>query len=65
MVCPQCQGIEIAFNQKAAAKELNRYRNKGLAKETQILVDALKTEGISGMTLLDIGGGVGLFSWNC
>ncbi len=59
MSCCQCQGIESKFNQKKAAKELEHYRRAGPSKNTRMLIDALKAEGISGMTLLDIGGGVG------
>ncbi|MHA1944319.1 MAG: methyltransferase [Candidatus Thorarchaeota archaeon] len=59
MSCCQCQGIESKFDQKKAAKELQKYRNEGPSKNTRMLIDALKAEGISGMTLLDIGGGVG------
>ena len=55
----QCKGIEMIFNQKSAVRELKQYRRKGPNRTTQMLIDALKTEGIEGMTLLDIGGGVG------
>jgi magnesium-protoporphyrin O-methyltransferase len=59
MKCCQCEGIESKFDQKKAAKELEQYRKAGPSKNTRMLIDALKAEGISGMTLLDIGGGVG------
>lgn len=59
MSCCQCQGIETTFNRKTAAKELKKYREKGPDKTTRMLIDALKADGIEGMTLLDIGGGVG------
>lgn len=59
MNCCQCQGIEAVFDPKHAAKELENYRTKGPAKTTRMLIDALKARGIKGMTLLDIGGGVG------
>ncbi len=59
MKCCQCRGIEACFNQKAVAKDLKRYRENGPDKTTRILIDALKTEGVEGMLLLDIGGGVG------
>jgi 2-polyprenyl-3-methyl-5-hydroxy-6-metoxy-1,4-benzoquinol methylase len=59
MDCCQCQGIEMEFNRKKIAKELKRYRRKGPAKTTRMLIDALKAGGVRGMTLLDIGGGVG------
>ncbi|MHA2064733.1 MAG: class I SAM-dependent methyltransferase [Candidatus Thorarchaeota archaeon] len=55
----QCEGIESKFDQKNAAKELKQYREEGPSKNTRMLIDAIKAEGISGMTLLDVGGGVG------
>jgi 2-polyprenyl-3-methyl-5-hydroxy-6-metoxy-1,4-benzoquinol methylase len=57
--CSQCEGIESKFDEKKAAKELEKYRKKGPSNNTSMLIDELKAEGITGMTLLDIGGGVG------
>lgn len=59
MNCCQCQGIEAEFDQKKAARKLETYRAHGADLTTRILIDALKAEGVEGMTLLDIGGGVG------
>ena len=59
MNCCQCQGIETYYNRKSVAKNLKQYRKEGPAKTSHMLIDALKAEGIKGMTLLDIGGGVG------
>lgn len=59
MNCCQCQGIEAIFDDKTARRGLKRYRTKGPRKETRVLLDALKAEGVEGLTLLDIGGGVG------
>jgi magnesium-protoporphyrin O-methyltransferase len=59
MNCCQCQGIEELFSQKYVAKELSRYRAKGPDKTTDMLTEAVKKEGVEGLTLLDIGGGVG------
>jgi magnesium-protoporphyrin O-methyltransferase len=59
MNCCQCQGIESRFNQKRAAQKLKEYRQKGPEPTTRMLIEALKDEGVKGMTLLDIGGGVG------
>jgi magnesium-protoporphyrin O-methyltransferase len=59
MNCCQCQGIETLFNEKYVAGELARYRKKGPLKTTRILIEALKAENVHGLTLLDIGGGVG------
>ena len=59
MNCCQCQGIEAEFDQKLADMKLTKYRAHGPDPTTRILIDALKAEGVEGMTLLDIGGGVG------
>ncbi len=59
MNCCQCQGIEELFSQQYVTKELSRYRAKGPDKTTRMLTEAIKKEGIDGLTLLDIGGGLG------
>lgn len=62
MTCCQCQGIEKFFDERYVARELSRYRRRGADKTTRWLLEALKTAGVSGLTLLDIGGGVGAIS---
>lgn len=57
--CSHCAGIESEFDEKTAARDLRRYRRKGLLPGTRILLAALRREGSGGMTLLDVGGGVG------
>lgn len=59
MDCCQATGIEEHMGPRMAARELKRYRKKGPEMTTNILLEALKREGIVGKTLLDIGGGVG------
>ena len=66
MDCCQCKGIETLFNEKEARNKLRAYRKNGPAKTTRILIEALERlaatqdrQGLEGMTLLDIGGGVG------
>ncbi|HMQ52471.1 MAG TPA: class I SAM-dependent methyltransferase [Anaerolineae bacterium] len=59
MNCCQCQGLESLFDQKTATKELESYRQKGSAKTTQMLIQALKAKAVANLTLLDVGGGVG------
>ncbi|HEX5503527.1 MAG TPA: methyltransferase [Thermomicrobiales bacterium] len=54
-----CQGIEDQFNRRVATAELERYRRTGPRETTRLLLDALRACGIDGLTLLDIGGGVG------
>ncbi len=59
MNCCQCRGIESQFDRREAARKLARYRRHGPERSTRILLDALLAEGAGGLTLLDIGGGVG------
>ena len=59
MNCCQCQGMENLFNQKLVERELQKYRKKGPGKPTRILLEAIQAAGVEGLTLLDIGGGVG------
>jgi hypothetical protein len=55
----QCEGIESRFDAAYAAQKLEKYRRAGPDATTRALLDALSREGVEGMTLLDIGGGVG------
>lgn len=55
----QCQGIEGCFNPRLVTRELERYRRRGAAKTTRMLISAIEAAGIQDATLLDIGGGVG------
>lgn len=59
MGCSQCAGIEKQFDRKMAARDLKRYRKNGPVKSTRILLDALREKNVRGMTVLDIGGGIG------
>ena len=47
------------YDEKLAASQLRKYREKGPIPSTQALIDGLKAEGVEGATLLDIGGGIG------
>jgi len=59
MSCSQCQGINEVFGEDYVGRQLRRYREKGADKTTRMLSDALASEGVSGLELLDIGGGLG------
>lgn len=59
MKCCQCEGIEREFNAEGAKSEIEEYRTEGPTGTTQFLIDALTDQGVEGLTLLDIGGGVG------
>jgi 2-polyprenyl-3-methyl-5-hydroxy-6-metoxy-1,4-benzoquinol methylase len=59
MTCAQCAGIESEFGEFIAKRELKHFRRRGPRKTTRRLLDAVHSLGISGATLLDVGGGVG------
>jgi magnesium-protoporphyrin O-methyltransferase len=56
---PTTRDFEDFYNASRAASELRRYRNSGPIPSTRMLIDALKTEGVEGATVIDIGGGIG------
>jgi Methyltransferase domain len=47
------------FGKRQAERDLRHYLQRGPASTTRMLIDALKTEGVDGLSLLDIGGGIG------
>jgi 2-polyprenyl-3-methyl-5-hydroxy-6-metoxy-1,4-benzoquinol methylase len=55
----QCDGIERCFGTERVTQELEQYRKRGAARTTRLLIEALQTEPLEGLTLLDIGGGIG------
>lgn len=57
--CAQCEGIELTFNEQNADDDLRIYRGEGPDDTTTWLLEAVKARGVDGLTLLDIGGGVG------
>lgn len=59
VTCCQCEGIERQFGRKTARWELRRYRKRGPRATTRLLIDALRREGVSGTSILDVGAGVG------
>jgi magnesium-protoporphyrin O-methyltransferase len=60
MASSQCQcGKANMFGKREAERRLKSYRRKGPDATTQMLLDALAAEGVEGLSLLDIGGGVG------
>ena len=54
-----CRGVEEMFSERTARFDLRRYRRRGPSKQTRVLLDAIRREGIDGASVLDIGGGIG------
>ncbi|MCH8748742.1 methyltransferase domain-containing protein [Patescibacteria group bacterium] len=55
-----CAGCDEVFGKKRVRKDVKRYHDEGLPGTTKILVTELERLGVTGKTLLDIGGGIGL-----
>ena len=54
-----CEEMERHFDIQRVRRELTEYHKNGAASATRLLIEALQAESIKGMTLLDIGGGIG------
>ncbi len=59
MTCAHCRGAGRVFSDRRARRELKRYTRRGPSKTTKLLIGALAGEEPDGMTLLDVGGGIG------
>ena len=60
MPCSCCEITDSAFSEKEAKSELQRYRRKGPANQTRLLLNAIRSLKIENADLLDIGGGIGV-----
>jgi magnesium-protoporphyrin O-methyltransferase len=56
---PGCGCGANEFGEAAARRSLRSYRRSGPARTTAWLIDGLRSGGVDGMTVLDIGAGVG------
>lgn len=57
--CSHCQDAQVLFSDRAARRELRRYRRNGPIPTTRRLIDAIRPLLSDGWTLLDVGGGIG------
>jgi len=55
-----CDGGFEIFDEKSAEEDLQRYRGHGPDATTATLIDMIRDRGVSGSSLLDIGGGIGV-----
>jgi hypothetical protein len=51
--------LDAKFDRRSAEQDARAYRRSGAARETQLLIDALRAAGVRDATALDIGGGIG------
>ena len=59
MPCNCCQITDKTFGEVDARNGLRQYRRRGPAAQTRELLKAVRSRGLSRVTLLDIGGGIG------
>lgn len=59
MSCNCCEITDNAFGKAEAKANLRMYRRRGPAKQTKLILEAIRSLGLKGVALLDIGGGIG------
>ena len=59
MPCNCCEITDNTFGEAEAKSNLKMYRRRGPAKQTRLILGAIRSLGIKGAALLDIGGGIG------
>ena len=57
--CCTPRGYRRIFSQRSAEGEAKRYRRRGLDVTSKRIVDLLRSRGVEGSTVLEVGGGVG------
>jgi 2-polyprenyl-3-methyl-5-hydroxy-6-metoxy-1,4-benzoquinol methylase len=57
--CCSPRGYRWAFSEKVACRDAKRYTREGLDSTSRRIVELLTRRGVDGLTLLEIGGGVG------
>ena len=57
--CCSPSGYRWAFSERRARHEARRYELRGLDATSLRIVELLKREGVEGLTLLEVGGGIG------
>jgi 2-polyprenyl-3-methyl-5-hydroxy-6-metoxy-1,4-benzoquinol methylase len=59
MPCNCCEITNNIFDEKSARAAITGYHKRGPAKQTQLILDAVRSLNLKNVALLDIGGGVG------
>ncbi len=62
VTCCHCETANRQFGAKLARRDLARYRKRGPDATTRTLIDAVRRLPITGVTLLDIGSGIGVLT---
>jgi magnesium-protoporphyrin O-methyltransferase len=59
MPCNCCEITDNVFNESSAKADIKDYRKQGPAKQTKLILDAVRSLNLKDINLLDIGGGIG------
>ncbi len=59
MPCNCCEVTDNAFTEDEAKDDLKQYHKRGPAKQTKLILEAVRSLNLKDVELLDIGGGVG------
>ncbi len=59
MPCNCCEVTDSAFTEAEAKADAKHYRKRGPAKQTQLILEAIRSLGLRDASLLDVGGGIG------
>lgn len=59
MPCNCCEMENNTFGEDRARRDMRTYRKRGPADQTKLILDAVRSLGLKGAALLDIGGGIG------
>jgi magnesium-protoporphyrin O-methyltransferase len=60
MPCNCCEITDSQFDESRAKDDMKRYRKFGPAKQTQLILSAVRSLNLKHASLLDIGGGIGM-----
>ena len=60
MTCQHCCGADRVFDDKESLKKILRYRKYGPRKTSRLLIEGIKTNLNGELSVLDIGGGIGV-----
>ncbi|HEU0292022.1 MAG TPA: methyltransferase domain-containing protein, partial [Anaerolineales bacterium] len=59
MTCNCCEITDHAFTEAEARVEVKNYRKRGPARQTKLILEAIRSLGLKDAALLDVGGGIG------
>src|SRR6185295_19367198 len=57
--CSHTRGLNSIFDERRARDEADRYWKRGIDRHARAIAGALLTRGVSGASLLEVGGGIG------